>query len=139
MEFVENKARVNSKVNYGRENSLHYSLVIQTTEIEKEKTPLIWNHCFWICLSWNAHCIFFSFCIVFENNKNSVIWVWVLFVCIMCQGKRWVHYYNFSPDTWKFRYGKKPVSSSLELVYQNWTSYMFILSDYLVYVCRDAA
>lgn len=87
------------------------------------------------------HTVFF-FCIVFENNKNSVIWVWVLlYVLHVREGGEFI-ITTCLQTLHILDMGKKqqPISSYMELVYQNWTSYMLTVSGYLLYVCRgDAA
>lgn len=80
----------------------------------------------------NAHCIFF--CIVFENNKNTVIWVWGPFVCITCQGKRWVHYTTSLQTLHILDMGEKKNQVAIwNEVYQAYATCR-LLSDYLLYV-----
>lgn len=66
------------------------------------------------------HTVFF-FCIVFENNKNSVIWVWVLlYVLHVREGGEFI-ITTCLQTLHILDMGKKqqPISSYMELVYQN--------------------
>lgn len=81
MEFVgysKNSHVYEAKVINGRENSLDYPFsTTQTTDIENKNTFNL-ESLFLDLFITKCTLYFFFFCIVFEHNKNSVIWVWVL-------------------------------------------------------------
>ncbi|CAD7671869.1 unnamed protein product [Nyctereutes procyonoides] len=75
--FEEKVENLKAKVINGRENSLDYPFsTTQSTDIENKNTFNLES--LFLDLFITKCTLYFFFCIVFEHNKNSVIWVWVL-------------------------------------------------------------
>ena len=109
------------------ESRTHWIIILltQRNNWNREKVCLIWNHYFWICSSRSVHCLFL-FCIVFVNNKYSIIWVWVFMYYLSIEEKC----NNFSPDPPCPGHGKnhRQLSNKTESVYQTKQPWLVWLS-----------